>query len=117
MNGPSPNAKAPAPREGERPTSYADRVGRWYAAWVSVERKKGLGQYLTPVEVAGFMARLCKPVGCSVRVLDPGAGAGILSCALCEQGLWQRFISIFRHPHPKPSRIHPQESHVRRLAL
>ena len=71
----------PIPLENEYPTSYADRMGRWYARFVSEDHKKGSGQYLTPMEVAKFMARACKlkDVG-TLRVLDPGAGAGILSC-------------------------------------
>jgi adenine-specific DNA-methyltransferase len=72
------------PRDGERPAAYADRAGRWHAICVSDRHKKEQGQYFTPLEVADFMAALCRPLGASVRVLDPGAGAGILSCALCE---------------------------------
>jgi adenine-specific DNA-methyltransferase len=53
---------------------------------VSPKHKKNLGQYLTPIEVAAFMAELCNPADrSSLRVLDPGAGAGILSCVLCEK--------------------------------
>lgn len=77
-------ANIPTPRENESPTSYADRMGRWYAAWTPNERKKHFGQYLTPIEVAYFMAGLSRPTGECVRVLDPGAGAGVLSCALLE---------------------------------
>ncbi len=76
--------RTPEPQPGERPAVYADRLGRWYAASVSNVHKKDFGQYLTPLNVADFMARLCAPVDGSIRVLDPGAGAGILSCALCE---------------------------------
>jgi adenine-specific DNA-methyltransferase len=77
-------SQLPTPLENERPTAYADRVGRWYAGLVSVKHQKGLGQYLTPVEVADFMAGLCQPSGRVLRVRDPGAGAGVLSCAVCE---------------------------------
>lgn len=69
---------------GESATVYADRAGRWYAEKASAEHKKEFGQYLTPVAVAEYMANLFKPQSQTVRVLDPGAGAGILSCALCE---------------------------------
>jgi adenine-specific DNA-methyltransferase len=77
--------QTPEPHEDERPSAYADRVGRWYAALASEKHKKNLGQYLTPIEIAVFMARLCQAVdGRRLHILDPGAGAGILSCALCE---------------------------------
>lgn len=73
------------PNSGENPLAYADRVGRWYAASVSDHHKKTIGQYLTPIEIAVFMSRLCVPENSGkIRVLDPGAGSGILSCALCE---------------------------------
>lgn len=76
---------APLPLKAESPTVFADRVGRWYAASVSDGHKKSLGQYLTPVEIALFMARLCDPKKHDqLRVLDPGAGTGVLACALCE---------------------------------
>jgi len=53
--------QTPKHYENERPTAYADRLGQWYAASVSQRHKKSLGQYLTPVEIAMFMARLCQP--------------------------------------------------------
>ena len=74
----------PLPSEGERPTAYADRVGHWYASWTPSERKKHFGQYLTPVETARFMAELIEPQNRDLRILDPGAGTGVLSCALLE---------------------------------
>lgn len=77
-------SQRPVPYAGERPTVYADHVGRWYAASASDQHKKRFGQYLTPVEVADFMAGFCVPTAPTIHVLDPGAGAGVLSCALCE---------------------------------
>src|SRR5258707_12172950 len=75
----------PLPDDGERPTTYADRVGRWYASWTPSERKKHFGQYLTPVETAYFMAKFVGPRKQDLRILDPGAGTGVLSCALLER--------------------------------
>lgn len=47
------------------------------------EYKKEFGQYYTPGALAMFMASLCtKPSSDSVKLLDAGAGVGILSCAL-----------------------------------
>lgn len=74
----------PEPFAGERPTIYADRVGEWYSANVSSAHKKMFGQYLTPVAVSDFMAGLLTARKPTIRIIDPGAGAGILSCAACE---------------------------------
>jgi adenine-specific DNA-methyltransferase len=72
----------PAPSPDERPTAYADRVGEWYLSWN--KSKKEMGQYFTPINVAHYMAQSVTQTKDTVRVLDPGAGVGILSCALCE---------------------------------
>ena len=48
--------------------------------------KQELGQYFTPGHIADFMASLLpKNDGGDIRILDPGAGIGILSCALAER--------------------------------
>jgi adenine-specific DNA-methyltransferase len=55
-------------------------------------RRALMGQFLTPVSVATFMAEMfeCKkPV---VRILDPGAGPGALSAAFV--------VAMSRRPHP-----------------
>lgn len=43
------------------------------------DRQQHLGQFLTPVPVAGFMASLFGETPHELRLLDAGAGAGILS--------------------------------------
>lgn len=72
------------PHEQERPSAFAERLGRLYASLTQSEHKRRLGQYFTPAEVACFMAQMYRGAEQRLRVLDPGAGAGILSCALCE---------------------------------
>ncbi|MGA1874744.1 MAG: Eco57I restriction-modification methylase domain-containing protein [bacterium] len=72
------------PLPDERPAVYADRLGRWYITNISTSHKKEYGQFLTPVVVADFMAGLVTVRSGSLRILDPGLGAGILSCALAE---------------------------------
>lgn len=67
-----------------RPTIEADRAGAMYAAGVSVDHRKNYGLYLTPVAVADFMAAQINHAGERIRILDPGAGAGILLCAAVE---------------------------------
>lgn len=74
----------PKPEPNETPSSYADRLGRWYSATVSLEHKKSYGQYLTPIPVATYMARLFRIEGDVICLLDPGAGSGILTCAVGE---------------------------------
>lgn len=69
----------------DTPTAYADRMGEWYASQTSDNHKTEHGQYLTPQAVAHFMAGMFNVHGPIVRVLDPGAGSGILSCAICEE--------------------------------
>jgi adenine-specific DNA-methyltransferase len=53
------------------------------------KRQGELGQFLTPVPVANFMASLFGPLPDVVRLLDAGAGAGALTAAfvsrLCEK--------------------------------
>lgn len=72
----------PKPFSEESPAAYAHRVGQSYLAWNKLDR--ALGQFFTPLPVARFMAELLPLSEGSIRVLDPGAGIGILSCALCE---------------------------------
>ena len=74
----------PGPREGERPTVFADRIGEWYAAQRTVQQRKDHGLFLTPVPAADFMAGRIMADGRKVRILDPAAGAGILCCAAVE---------------------------------
>lgn len=50
------------------------------------DKKQELGQYFTPGRIADFMASLFpRQSAGDVRILDPGAGLGILSCALVER--------------------------------
>jgi adenine-specific DNA-methyltransferase len=67
-----------------RPTVMADLAGAAYAERVSVDHRKNIGLYLTPVAVAGFMAAQIRTSGETIRILDPAAGAGILLCAAVE---------------------------------
>jgi adenine-specific DNA-methyltransferase len=68
-----------------RPTCYADRVGAAVVASKTVADRKAGGLYLTPVEVADFMAAQVSTRGGSVRILDPAAGSGTLLCAVVER--------------------------------
>ena len=68
----------------ELPSRFADRLGAIYASKVSQQHKKENGQFFTPVEIASLMASYSEFKGDSVRILDPGCGSAVLSCALVE---------------------------------
>ena len=57
------------------------------------EKRHELGQFLSPTPVARFMASLFEQVPADVKLLDAGAGAGILSASLVE-----RWCQVDRKP-------------------
>ncbi len=82
------------------------------AARTTAVEKKRWGQYFSPPEVAVFMASLLKPAqgspGGSIRVLDPGAGTGLLGLAaahsLLADGI-SRVHLVAVEPHPATRRL------------
>lgn len=90
-----------APLENELPSAYADRLGIKYSSLVNTEHKKNLGQYFTPQEIASFMASFCVVNKNQLNILDPGAGIGILACAVVEhiienyQGIEGIHLTVF----------------------
>ena len=73
------------PLAGEKPSQFAERVGRWYADASAQKDKKHKGQFFTPLTISQFMGNLTSPSPKnSVSVLDPGCGLAILSCTLIE---------------------------------
>src|SRR5579863_903172 len=73
-----------APVPDERPTNYADRIGSDVVGHKPAAYRKQIGIYLTPVEVADFIAAAYQNSAPTVRILDPAAGSGTLVCALVE---------------------------------
>lgn len=80
MNDLSPGTLAPR----IDPVALSDAVGSAYAATVTPEHRRAHGLYLTPPEVARFMAALTGRRLGEVRLLDPCAGGGILASAAIE---------------------------------
>lgn len=67
-------------------TKQADCGGIAANVQLSQDNKADLGQYMTPMPVAAFMASLFQKAECEdVRLLDPGAGVGSLTSAFVEQ--------------------------------
>jgi adenine-specific DNA-methyltransferase len=70
----------------ERPSMVADRLGANYSNSANDNHKKLFGQYLTPIDVADFMAGLASSkLSRHVDILDPGIGSAVLSCSLIEK--------------------------------
>jgi len=68
------------------PSVNCETLAKQYMDSSQQEHRKERGQFFTPREVAEFMAELSLNEGESpVRILDPGAGMGMLSCAVCER--------------------------------
>lgn len=70
--------------ESGLPSNYADKLGLYYTSTVSQEHKKGKGQFFTPVPIAKLMSSYSENQNERIRILDPGCGTGILTCALIE---------------------------------
>ena len=56
-----------------------------HAVETSEIHKKDFGQYFTPYAIAEFMASIFPATNDDLNILDPGAGIGILSCALLNR--------------------------------
>lgn len=65
------------------------------------DRRGALGQYFTPVSVASFMAGFFEELPDEIALLDPGAGAGMLTAAFVRHALSQnprpRAIAVTAH--------------------
>ena len=68
----------------ELPSHYADRLGLSYAKSVNQEHKKTNGQFFTPTQIAKLLASFCDLSKTKIKILDPGCGTAILSCALIK---------------------------------
>lgn len=71
------------------------------------ERSK-IGQFFTPANIARYMASLFEQVGAEVRLLDPGAGTGVLFAACVE-------AFVYRKQHPLSIKVVAYESDKRVL--
>ncbi|MHB0974784.1 MAG: Eco57I restriction-modification methylase domain-containing protein [Acidobacteriaceae bacterium] len=67
---------------------HLDPIRREVSAKLDRKQRSALGQFMTPTNVADFMAGLFPPIKGNVRLLDAGAGIGSLSAAFLER--WAR---------------------------
>jgi adenine-specific DNA-methyltransferase len=80
MTTPAPALPIPAPATASL-SAFADGVRLDAARKLDPTRRSGLGQFFTPAPVARLMASLSGSHGKTVRLLDPGAGVGVLTAA------------------------------------
>ncbi len=66
---------------------YSYQRGQAVLAKRSEISRKQAGQFLTPVEVARFMARQPGPIPEGAHILDPAIGSGVLACAVIEAAM------------------------------
>jgi len=71
--------------EQEGILEYGNRLSELYATTNDAEIRKKKGQVFTPGKVSAFMANLFEIRHDTIRILDPGAGTGVLTAAFCER--------------------------------
>lgn len=82
----------PEAERNETPSEYSGRLAEWYAINSDLNARKTRGQIFTPVQIGKFMNELIEVKGSRIRLLDPGAGTGVLTASFCE-----RLFTIKRH--------------------
>ena len=65
--------------------TIVDKSNQEYIQSLNGESRKNIGQVFTPVSIAEYMADLFTFKNNTISILDPGAGTGILTAALCDK--------------------------------
>ncbi|HDP98092.1 MAG TPA: hypothetical protein ENN22_02780 [bacterium] len=65
--------------------SFVEESTAEYLSSLNGESKKNIGQVFTPALIAKFMAAMFDLTKTNISILDPGAGTGILTAALCDR--------------------------------
>jgi adenine-specific DNA-methyltransferase len=76
------------------PVELCQIIGEWYVACSSDRRRHDHGQFFTPPLIARYMANRAGILNNDIRVLDPGAGTGILAAAICELAIQQELSAL-----------------------
>jgi len=89
--------------------SYTTELQQRHENSTSALYRKQAGQVFTPVEIARFMAGLLSHFPAEYRLLDAGAGLGILTAAVCE-----RFFAL---RSPRRMEVHVFENEPKAIPL
>ena len=72
-----------------------------YLSSITKTKRKSLGQFFTPIPIANHMGKMVRFQGETVRILDPGAGSGMLTASvidnLIEKGIKRFAIDIYEN--------------------
>ena len=71
-----------------------DHVRQSFTAETSRIDRSQIGQFLTPASIADFMSSLFKADTKEIRILDPGAGTGVLFAACVNKLLTQKKLPL-----------------------
>ena len=88
---------------------FCQELQQHYESETTADLRKGKGQVFTPPSVCRFMAGLFVTFPKEFRLLDPGAGVGSLSAAVCER--------IMRLHSPRRVEVHLFENDARLAEL
>lgn len=91
------------------PLSYCSQIQEEYEGTTSIEERKEKGQVFTPPGVCRYMAGLFSDIPQTFKLLDPGAGLGTLTAAVCE-----RVLSL-RSPRKLEAHLYETDPLVRPL--
>jgi len=76
------------------PIEVCQIVGEWYTTHSIEARRHNAGQFFTPPIVARYMTNVAGQLHNKARILDPGAGVGILACAICEAAMVYKLTTL-----------------------
>lgn len=79
---------------GLSPIEVCQIISEWYVKYSSEARRHDAGQFFTPPIVARYMTNVAGVPPNDARILDPGAGVGILACAICEAAIVYKLTSL-----------------------
>lgn len=93
----------------ENLVEFANNQTKLYCEVNPVTGRKLKGQIFTPPKIASFMAGLFSPQNNKIRILDPGAGTGILVAAICDRFIQEsrRNLDITIHVYENDKTVLP----------
>lgn len=77
--------KIPQKKKDQNTLDFAEKASDNFRRYYLADQRKENGQFFTNKKVAAFMASLIDISSSEMRILDPGAGTGILSAAVCDR--------------------------------